>query len=333
MRKIAKSSELYVAITIIALSVFIGLISTSFFTFINMIDIIRSSIVTIIFALGTLIVIISGGIDVSFTAIASVSMYCSTKILLSANYTGSIILFFVIAALIGLLLGGINAALIAFFRLPTLIVTLGTSSIFMGVQLSFIGSAEISDVPQNLIEFSKRTVFTFTDQNGITSGLPLTVMITLLILIVTFFVLKYTYLGRGIYAIGGDRTAAERAGFNVKKIQFFVYSYVGFISGIAGMIYTIMLRTSNPTVLIGSELLVIAAVVLGGARVTGGHGTVIGTVLGVILVILIQNNLILLGIPSYWQRFVIGLLIIIGTGITAVQRLRAQNAVHEISED
>jgi simple sugar transport system permease protein len=130
-------------------------------------------------------------------------------------------------------------------------------------------------------------------------------------------------LGRSVYALGGAREAAERAGFNIARIQYFVYGLVGLLSGIAGITYGSLNRQANPQDIVGTELNVIAAVVLGGAQLTGGRGTVIGTVLGVVLVVVANNSLILVGVPSVWQRVVIGLIILVGTGLPAIQARRA----------
>jgi len=130
-------------------------------------------------------------------------------------------------------------------------------------------------------------------------------------------------LGRGVYALGGSREAAERAGFNISRIEYFIYGFVGLLSGVAGMTFGALNRQANPQDIVGSELNVIAAVVLGGAQLTGGRGTVIGTILGVALVVIMNNSLILIGVPSVWQRVVIGLIILIGTGLPALQARRS----------
>jgi simple sugar transport system permease protein len=271
MKKIVQTNEFYVALTIIVLSAVIGTQSSVFFTAGNMVDLLRSGIVTGIFVICAMIVIVSGGIDVSFPAIAVFSMFTTTKILHDMNYEGSVLLAFMIAGGIGLLLGLINAVFIAIFRLPTLIVTLGTSTLFSGFLLTFVGSREISNVPQGILVFSKMEIFSVTNGKGISSGLPASIYITMIIIVISAMMLKYTMLGRGIYAIGGDRTSAQRAGFNMMRIQFFIYTFVGFLSGIAGMIHTCMMRNSNPVDMLGSEMIVIAAVVLGGTRISGGH--------------------------------------------------------------
>ena len=126
-------------------------------------------------------------------------------------------------------------------------------------------------------------------------------------------------LGRGIYAIGGDEAAAERAGFNVRAIKMFLYCLVGVIAGVTGIVRISMIAYADPSTMLGMELTVIAAVVLGGTRVTGGVGTLIGTIFGVALMTILDNSLILIGIPTYWSRAFTGAVIIIGTGVTARQ--------------
>lgn len=319
MRRIPLTNEFYIALTIVLLSVVIGSMNRAFFTLGNLIDLLRNTIVMGIFGVGVLMVIVSGGIDVSFTAIASFSMFVTTKILNYYDFQGSVLVAFMIAGAIGLALGLINATFISLFKLPTLIVTLGTASMFSGFMLAFIGAREISNLPPGMTNFSKMNLFEVTSESGFVYGLPYAILILAGLVVLVWLVLRYTMLGRGIYALGGDRTAAERVGFNIKAIQFFIYGFVGLISGVGGLVHTCLMRNSDPVDLLGTELTVIAAVVLGGARITGGHGTVLGTMLGLFLVTIITNSLILLGVPSYWQSAVVGMLILVGTGIAAYQ--------------
>jgi simple sugar transport system permease protein len=146
----------------------------------------------------------------------------------------------------------------------------------------------------------------------------------------TWFILNHTLLGRGIYAIGGSEVAAQRAGFNIVAIKFFIYGYVGMLAGLAGVAHVSLARMANPFDIVGIELTVITAVVLGGARISGGHGSVLGTLLGVFLLVLIDNNLILLGIDSTWQRAVFGVLILIGVSMPAIQARLARGGADQI---
>jgi len=310
----------------------IGLNNPTFLTVGNAFTLLRGSIVTGIFAMGVLIVIISGGIDVSFTAIGIFALYATVKIMLSYAPDMPIWLAFIIAAIIGLGLGLINAFFIARFKLPTLIVTLGTLSMFHGFLLFAIGNQIIrQDIPQAFTDFARATVIQVPQTRGVANLHP-AVFLFIAVAILVWFLLNYTMLGRGIYALGGASEAAERAGFNVNRIQYFIYGFVGLLSGIAGMTCGGLARQANPQDIVGMELNVIAAVVLGGAYLTGGRGTVLGTILGVVLVVITNNSLILIGVPTVWQRVVIGVIILIGTGIPAIQERRASKRMAGLAE-
>ena len=322
-----KRNDFPVALTIIAFCLFTGFSDPSFFTIANLFDLLRAGTIIGILAIGVLVVLISGGIDVSFTAIAAFSMYSTTLYLTNGGYEGPWLLVFLISAGIGFGLGMVNALFIGFFKLPTLIVTLGTLSLFRGFLLTFIGNRLISNLPSSMREFSRTNLFSVTAEDGSVSSLPIAFLFFTGIVILTWFILSRTMLGRAIYAMGGAPEAASRAGFNIRRLQVFIYGYVGLLAGLAGIIHASMARVANPFDLVGLELSVIAAVVLGGARLTGGHGTVPGTLLGVALIVIISNSLIVLGIPSYWQKVVIGVLILVGTGFPAYQALRSERCL------
>jgi len=318
-RRILRSSEPYVFAAIILLSLLIQARSGQFFTGNNLVDLVRALVVPALFSIGCMMVIVSGGIDVSFTAIASLAMYVTDRILLSSDYSGNVILAYAMSAGFGLAMGALNGFLIAILRLPTLVVTLGTASLYTGLMFGAF-SASASDVPPSIVQHGKETLFTAVNQqSGLTSNMPSQVLILVAVLILVFFLLRYTMLGRGIYAIGGDEAAAERAGFNVRAIKMFLYSFVGVLAGITGVARISMMAYADPSTMLGMELTVIAAVVLGGTRVTGGLGTLTGTLLGVALMTILANSLILIGVPTYWSRAFTGLVIIIGTGVTARQ--------------
>lgn len=323
MKRLLSRNETLVAITLVILCLAIGLNNPTFFTVGNIFTLLRTSIVTGIFAMGVLIVIISGGIDVSFTAIGIFALYSTVKLFLKFDPEAPIWIGFIIAALIGLGLGLINAFFIARFKLPTLIVTLGTLSMFHGFLLFAIGNQIIrQNIPPALTDFARASVVQIPQARG-TATLHPAVFLMIAVAVLVWVLLKFTMLGRGIYALGGAPEAAERAGFNVTRIQYFIYGFVGLLSGIAGMTFGALARQANPQDIVGMELNVIAAVVLGGAYLTGGRGTVIGTLLGVILVVIANNSLILIGVPTVWQRVVIGVIILIGTGIPAIQERQA----------
>jgi len=308
--------EIILALVVLGLIALIGSFNPSFFSLANSFDLMKSMVVTGLFAIGVLIVLVSGGIDISFTAIAVFGMYTTCRILVALDYSGSFLVAFILAGIIGAGLGLFNALLISRFELPTLIVTLGTASLFRGFLLAVIGTAIINNLPAGLIRFSKWTLFKQRLSSGEAIGLSVSFFMLMLVVAAAWILLRYTVAGRGIYAMGGDSEAAARAGFSLARLRFTIYGLAGCLSGVAGIIHASMMRNANPFDLVGTELTVIAAVVLGGASITGGRGTLAGTVLGVFLMVLINNSLILIGIPSYWQRVAVGLCIIVGTGIS-----------------
>ncbi len=316
-----RRTETILALTILLLSLYIGWVSPVFLTVGSMFDLLRSSIVTGIFAMGTLIVIVSGGIDVSFMAIAVFAQYSTAKLMTIYLPEAPLWVIFVTSMAIGLVLGLINGYFISRFRLPTLIVTLGTLSMFRGFLLFAIGNKIIRDIPPSMPAFARTSLIEVEMAAGV-SRLHPGVIFTVAAALLVWLLLDYTMLGRGIYALGGSRESAERAGFNIARIQYFIYGTVGLLAGLAGIIYASLNRQANPQELIGQELNVIAAVVLGGASLTGGRGTVLGTILGVALVVIMNNSLVLIGVPSEWQRVVIGLIILLGTGLPAIQAKR-----------
>ncbi len=317
MQRLLQRQEFWLALLTLMLGLGIGWANPAFLSLANLFDLCKSSTVMGLFALGVLVVLISGGIDVSFAAIGAFSMYVTSKMLLALGFQGSVVVAFLPAGVIGVSLGLFNALFIAFFRLPTLIVTLGSASLFRGFLLAFVGTTIVNNLPEGMVRFSKATIWGSAVPGSTTVGLSSCFLLFLVAALLVGLLLQYTLLGRGIYAMGGNFVAAERAGFRIRRQQLFIYGFAGLLSGLAGLVHACMMRNANPFDLVGMELNVIAAVVLGGASITGGRGTVLGTVLGVFLIVMINNSLILLNIPSYWQKVVTGLVILVSTGITA----------------
>jgi simple sugar transport system permease protein len=267
--------------------------------------------------MGVLIVIISGGIDVSFMAIG---IFAGYSVIVLTNDTGfgaqSASVAFVLASLIGLGLGLLNAVAIAGLRIPTLIATLGTQGIIRGALLLWVGSKVIPEYPAGLDRLSNDYIVTV--HGAANTRLSVLIVPALVICVIVGALLRYTMIGRAVYAIGGDAESARRAGIPVAAVKVFIYAVVGLLAGFAGMMHVTRVGLANPYELVGGELDVIAAVVLGGASIFGGTGSVTGTVLGVVLISLVKNSLILLGIPSTWQRAAVGLLLLLGISAQAL---------------
>jgi len=325
LKNLCTTNEMIVIYIIMVLAVVIGLVNSSFFGVSTLISLLRSMLITLVFAVAEMIVIVSGGIDVSFPAVAGLSMYATLKIMLATGINNVAFAFFV-AALIGTAIGAVNGFLVAGLKIPPLIATLGVSSAVNGGTLAFLGTNALSNIPSKVDALSQMFLFTYSSSQGIKYSLTILFIIPLIICVAGQAVLRHTMLGRGVYAIGGDKNAARIAGFNVVKIQFAIYMLAGGLAGIGGITYMILMRQADPAVLMGSEMMVIAAVVIGGTRITGGHGSVIGTILGVGLITLVQNNLIMLGVPTHFQTFAVGLIIILGTSITSIRAKKIANS-------
>ncbi len=379
MNRLLRQHEFYAALLLLAICLAISFVNPAFSSLANVFSLAKSAIGLGIFALGTLVVLISGGIDISFPAIAMFAMYMTSRALsggrdaawvsacvilamvcglaalvyavwvfarppkilgavlslaaaagaafLALRYLGpadrttSIWLVFAAGMAMGAGLGCLNALLIAFFRFPTLIVTLGTASAFAGFVHNFVSTSVNYNIPPAMTALSRWEVVTVDLASGGRIGLSGVLFVFLGFALLASFILNRTMLGRGVYALGGDPQSAERVGFKVKSIQFFIYPFVGMLAGAAGIVHSSFMRNARPSDLLGTELNVIAAVVLGGANIGGGKGTVVGTLIGVSLITVINNSLILMSIPSYWQKVTTGAIVILATGVPALAKL------------
>ncbi|SFD16392.1 ABC transporter permease [Tropicimonas isoalkanivorans] len=313
-----RRSEVVIAGILLLAMILIGLVNPAFWQADNLFSLMRSNVIIGIMALGVLMIMISGGIDVSFPAFAVAAMYLTVKFMLWSGYEG-IAFAFAMAAMIGLLLGAINAFFVYKFRMIPLIVTLGTGSMVRGFLLGVVGTSmiNINKMPDGLIDFAKIDIVSMTKADGTTYGLTAMVLVYLGLALIVHMVLRYTMVGRGVYAYGGDPEAASRAGFDIRLILFFIYCFAGALAGFAGLLHAGMIWLANPRDFVGLELDVIAAVVLGGASIFGGRGSVLGTMLGVFMLVMVKNSLIIMKIDTTWQRVVVGVIIIIATAVTA----------------
>jgi simple sugar transport system permease protein len=326
LRKIAHYNETYIFIVIVLMAFVIQARSGQFFTSNNIVDLASALVVPGLMAVGAFMVIISGGIDVSFPALASLSIYITTKFLLDTGYQGGILLPILMVCFFGALFGAVNGVLIASFNLPPLIVTLGTSSVFKGFMQGALNSKQLAVIPKGMSAFGASSLFVATNPvSGLSSRMPVAFLALVFVLVLSFFVLRYTMFGRGLYAIGGNETSARRAGFNVWLIKFLLYVSVGIIVSLAGLIRVCMMTQCHPTNMLGMEMMIIAGVVLGGTAITGGTGSLTGCMLGSILIVMVQNSLILMGVPTFWQGVSLGILILIGTGVSAYQVMRVND--------
>lgn len=329
--KIFKKTEFYVGAFILVIAIIIQVRSGAFFQASTIVSVLNAFVVPALFSISTFMVILSGGMDISFPAVAALTSYTTVEILNSLNYTGSVIVVFLIAGALGALCGVVNAFFIANLDLPPLIVTLGTQSVYRGILQGVFNAQQINDLPPAMSKFGKTSIYVALDpKTQTTSHLPAGFLILVGFVLLAYFILNKTMFGRGIYAVGGDPTSAERAGFNVVKIRYFLYVFSGIIAGITGIIRSSMNQMVHPTNLFGIEMTIIAGVILGGVSLVGGRGILTGALLGMFLLTMVENSLLLLGIPAYWQTFFVGAVIIIGITVTSYRSILAHRHMRTV---
>lgn len=316
--RMVRRPELFTLLLVILTCLAVTIANPDFLQVNNLFDVLRASVVRGLFAMGVLVVLAAGGIDVSFTAIAALIMYALT--MLATNHVPDmpLVVFFVLAAAGGALLGAANGVLVHTLKAPSLIVTIGTQYIIRSFLLTFVGTALFMNIPTAMDAFGRASLYTHTAPGGGISLLPASVLVLFVAAIVTWFVLERTLMGRAVFAVGGNPGIAERLGISLFRVRVFVFAYAGLLAGIAGVVHVASNRLANPFDLAGMEIDVIAAVVLGGARITGGSGSVVGTLLGVFLITLVSNVLIFVGIPSTLQLAIVGGFILLAGTIFAL---------------
>ena len=325
LRRFTHKTEFYLLIVFVVICVAIQTASGGqLFEANTIVDIARAMIILGMFALINLTVVVSGGFDLSFPTLASLSYSGATAILLKMGWGAeSVWAAFLISGAIGMMLGMLNGFLIAQFKLNAMLVTLGTQTLFLSLSQGPFQFPEVtSTLPQALKDFGEKALFEVYSATGMRSIMPVAFLPFIFLAVVVWFVLNHTMFGRSLYAIGGNEISAERAGINVKRTKFWLFAFVGFAAGIIGMLRVCMIRQAIPRGLNGWDLRVIPIVILGGASIYGGVGTVFGTLIAVALVTVVSNSLLLVGIDSYWQDFFYGLVILTGVTVSAVQAKR-----------
>lgn len=328
LNKLIRTNEFAIFVILVVLSIVVGSINPAFFSISTLFDTLRASIVYFIMAFGVLPIIIAGGVDISFVAIAAMTAYTTHAILLKLGYEGGVWLYFLIAGILGILAGLLNGFLVTRFKLVIFDVSLAAYTMWYGFTLFFVGATANFELPEGAVGYYADFLVTAQDPIVGQTGLHISIIYVILIGAFVWWMLNYTTLGRGVFAIGGNKEVAIRSGFNVKRILLTIFGLMGLTSAIAGVTQAFLSRNFNPVIFINQPLDVLAAVIIGGAAITGGRGTIPGTILGVLLIQVINRALILTGIPVEWQRWVVGVILILFTSIPALRALRAKRVGH-----
>lgn len=290
----------------------------SFLTIDNFLNVFRRSSMYGIIAIGMTSVIISAGIDLSVGSMMALCGMLGAAVMVGvggADPQGMSLIAGTVAGVIaGTCCGFLNGLLITKLRLQPFIVTLGTMSFFRGIALVMRDGQPIN-VPS----------YKYLSE-GALLHIPVSIIIFAVIIIAAGFILKYTRLGRYTYAIGSNREAAFHAGINVDRNLVCIYTFTGFLVGIAAMIATSRTISAQPTAGLGAELDIIAAVVIGGASLAGGQGTISGTIVGTFLISFLRNGCTLLGISTNAQLIVIGMIIVLAVAVDQLARARTRTS-------
>lgn len=271
----------------------------------NLVAIVDRIVVIAVLAIGMTMVIITGGIDLSVGSLIAVAAVIATVIMKMLGGLQApdwvVLVGFIAGILASGVIGGLGGFLVAWFRVPSFITTLGIMLMGRGLAFMITGGFSIYQVPKALPWLGQ----------GTSMGIPNTVILLFVLYFFAHIFMTHTRLGRYIYAVGGNEEAARLSGVPVRYVLVFVYVVCALTAGLGGCIQASQLNTGTPNMGVMYELFVIAAVVVGGTSLSGGTGKILGTLIGVLVISVIQNGMNLLGIESYTQQVVLGLVILI----------------------
>lgn len=294
---------------LVIVSVVLSFATPAFLTASNLTNIVTQSAVVGIAAIGATFVIITSGIDLSVGSNMALSGMVGAIV---ATTTGSGLLGIVAILIVASAVGAFNGASVVWLGLAPFIVTLAVMGMARGLTLQISQGQSVYGLPESLNWLGSSAIF----------DVKTSALVTVLLFVVAHFVLSQTSFGHNIYAVGGNAEAARLAGINVRGVVFAAYVLAGITAGIASIILIGRLDSATPNAAMGTELQVIAAVVIGGTSLFGGKGSMIGTLIGVLLIGVINNGLTLLNVSSFWVQFVQGALIFLAVLLDAFNTRR-----------
>jgi len=310
--KFMKTKEISIFIALAILCLIMSVSTSTFMTPYNIGIIARQISFIAIVAIGQTTVLLTGGIDLSVGSTAGLSgILCS--LLLTNVHVGPISIIFV-SLVLGILLGCVNGILIGRLKLNAFIVTLAMGEIYGGLILVITRGYPILNLPES---------FAFLGQ-GMIGLVPVPVIFMLVITIVIAYLLENTPFGRNIYAVGGNSIAAKLAGIKVENVTLYVYMLSGMFASLSGLLLTSRMNAGQPTIGASWVMPSITAAIIGGTSLSGGEGTIIGTIIGAAFMGVLANGIVLLNISSYWERVITGAVVIIAVVIDLIRKIRSQ---------
>ncbi|MGH4117706.1 ABC transporter permease subunit [Clostridium sp.] len=289
-------------IGLLILCIVISIITPRFLSYGNIKNVLTQVSVNAVIAVGMSFVILTGGIDLSVGSILAVSAAAAASIMKS---TGNVYLAIFVALAIGCVIGLINGVLVSKGKIQAFIVTLATMTIFRGVTYVFTNGTPISGLGQKFSGIGNKAIL----------GLPIPVVIMVIVFGIAFYVLSQTRYGRYLYALGGNEDSARLSGINTDKVKTLVYVICGATAALSGIIVTSRIGSASPNAGVGFELDAIAAVVVGGTSLSGGEGSVGGTIIGALIIGVLSNGLNLVNVSPFYQAIVKGLVILLAVMI------------------
>ncbi|HHW00236.1 MAG TPA: ABC transporter permease [Clostridiaceae bacterium] len=307
LSKLAKSKEFSVLVALFVLCLVVSLLSPYFLKMQNIFNVLRQISVIGILAVGEALIIITGGIDLS---VGSVLGFMGVMTALLAKLHLPPVIIFFAAIIIGSAVSTISGLLTTKIKINPFIVTLGMMSIAKGFSLLITGGMPIS-IENNITYLG----------SGYIGPVPVPVIIMFIVAAIGHIFASRTLPGRNIYAVGNNERAAKLSGIRVDRVKIMVFSIMGALCALSGMILSGTLKTAEPTAGSGYEMDVIAAVVIGGASLSGGEGSIIGVIIGAAIMGVLRNSFVLLGVSAYWQVVAIGVVTI---GAVALDSLKTK---------
>ena len=302
-------NSLTVLFVLLLMLVVFSVIAPGFFSTRNLYYLLQQASVVGLLAVGETFVIVSKGIDLSVGT--TVGLSCIMSALFITEFHMPLAIAICLAILLGALVGVINGILVAVLGIPAFIATLGTMYVFEAVALLSCGGNNIYSLPEAIKNFSNLNVFEI---------LPSITVITIVLAVVAHILLSKTRFGRYTYAIGSNEEAARFSGVRVKTKLFIIYLMSGFLSGIAGILMLCRLNCGVALAGDGYEMNAIAAVVIGGGSLFGGEGSIPGALVGALIMTVLSNGLQLMGVSTYWQKLLIGIVLVCAVFIDNMRR-------------
>lgn len=309
VKNIFKRSSYEVAIFVILTIIILvfSLINPLYWDLHNLIDIIEETTINGILAMGVTFAIITGGIDLSVGSIMAVTVVTCGELAVKGISPFLVILF---GIFLGYTMGVLNGLLITKMKLQPFIATLGTSSMLRGIAYVISGGYPVLNIPEGF----RNLIF-----GNLGYGIRISILILLAVALSSSFILKRTRGGTYIYAIGSNEEATRLSGVNTSKYKIFAYIISGMAAALAGMIMLARLGTGDPTTGIGYELNAIAAAAIGGTSLAGGKGSILGTLIGALVLSALEAGLVLIGVNSFYQYIATGLIIVIAAYAETIQ--------------